>query len=71
MHDMEKLAYRVVVVMEKVPTVNRWQTERWQIAAVLPDEGHYQSPTEVEERRKLRIPVLNWGFSAMRAKVIF
>jgi Protein of unknown function (DUF3305) len=48
MHDMEKLAYRVVVVMEKVPTANRWQTVRWQIAAVLPDEGHYQSPTAIE-----------------------
>jgi hypothetical protein len=48
MRNMEKLAYRVVVVMEKVPTTNRWQTERWQIAAVLPDEGHYQSPKLIE-----------------------
>ena len=48
MLDMEKLAYRVAVVMEKVPTANRWQSERWQIAAVLPDEGQYLTPTVIE-----------------------
>ena len=48
MLDMEKLAYRVAVVMEKVPTANRWQSERWQIAAVLPDEGQYLTSTVIE-----------------------
>jgi len=65
MGNMEKLAYRVVVVMEKVVTTNRWQSERWQIAAVLPDEGHYQSPTEIEntgDENKDSIKVVHPGF---------
>ena len=39
MRAMEKLVYHVVVVIEKVPMANRWQSHRWQIAAVLPDGG--------------------------------
>ncbi len=48
MRAMEKLVYHVVVVIEKVPTANRWQSHRWQIAAVLPDVGSYQTRTVLE-----------------------
>lgn len=64
MHDMEKLAYRVVIVMEKVPTRNRWQSVRWQIAAVVPDEGHYQLPTEIKgttDSKKIAHPGFEMG----------
>lgn len=48
MRAMEKLVYHVVVVIEKVPMANRWQSYRWQIAAVLPDEGLYKTRTRLE-----------------------
>jgi hypothetical protein len=35
---MEKPAFPVCVVMERVATTNRWQSEKWQLAGVLPDD---------------------------------
>ncbi|MBL8524105.1 MAG: DUF3305 domain-containing protein [Betaproteobacteria bacterium] len=34
---MEKKSFALSVVMERVATGNRWQSERWQLAGVLPD----------------------------------
>jgi Protein of unknown function (DUF3305) len=47
MPAMEKLAYQVVVVMERYPVNNRWQSEQWRVAQVLPDEGEYRAPTVI------------------------
>ncbi len=44
---MEKISFRVTVVMERYPTNNRWNSVQWRVVEVLPDEGEYAAPTEV------------------------
>ncbi|HEX9392454.1 MAG TPA: DUF3305 domain-containing protein [Usitatibacteraceae bacterium] len=44
---MEKISFRVTVVMERYPTNNRWRSEQWRVVDVLPDEGEFAAPTEV------------------------
>jgi hypothetical protein len=45
---MEKISYRVTVVMERYPTRSRWQSVQWRGIAVLPDEGEYTVPTVLD-----------------------
>lgn len=43
MRSMQNPAYKVKVVMERVPIQNRWASVQWRVAAVLPDEA--EDPT--------------------------
>lgn len=45
---MEKLSFRVTVVMERYPTHNRWNSVQWRVVEVLPDEGTYTGPTAID-----------------------
>lgn len=42
---MNQLSYQVAIVMERVPTANRWQSHRWQVAEVRLDDGVHAAPT--------------------------
>lgn len=50
---MEKLAFAISVVMERVAIDNRWQSEKWQLAGVLPDDGDSTEPRVLMEREGL------------------
>jgi Protein of unknown function (DUF3305) len=44
---MEKKTFTVSVVMERIATDNRWQSEKWQLAGVLPGDGEAAPSTSV------------------------
>ena len=50
---MEKLTFALSVVMEKIAINNRWQSEKWQLAGVLPDDGSQTAPRILVEREGL------------------
>ena len=50
---MEKLAFAISVVMERIAINNRWQSEKWQLAGVLPDDGSSTEPRVLMEREGL------------------
>lgn len=64
---MNKLAFPVSVVMERVAVQNRWVSERWQLAGVLPeppDVDTASGPKILVDRTGLK-QVLFSGFSAV------
>jgi hypothetical protein len=50
---LEKLKFAISVVMERVAVVSRWQSEKWQLAGVLPDDGGSTVPRVLMEREGL------------------
>ena len=52
-HDMEKPSFPICVVMERIATTNRWQSEKWQLAGVLPDDRRTTQPRMLIEREGL------------------
>ena len=50
---MEKLTFAISVVMERVAIDNRWQSEKWQLAGVLPDDGSTTVPRILMQREGL------------------
>ena len=50
---MEKKSFPISVVMERVATFNRWQSEKWQLAGVLPDDRSATGPRILIEREGL------------------
>ena len=51
--DLEKLTFAISVVMERIAINNRWQSEKWQLAGVLPDDGSVTEPRILMEREGL------------------
>ena len=51
--DLEKLTFAISVVMERIAINNRWQSEKWQLAGVLPDDGRATEPRILMEREGL------------------
>ena len=51
--DLEKLKCAISVVMERIAINNRWQSEKWQLAGVLPDDGSATEPRILMEREGL------------------
>lgn len=51
--DLEKLSFAISVVMERIAVNSRWQTEKWQLAGVLPDDGCATEPRILMEREGL------------------
>ena len=51
--DLEKLTFAISVVMERIAIDNRWQSEKWQLAGVLPDDGASTEPRVLMEREGL------------------
>ena len=51
--DLEKLTFAISVVMERIAINNRWQSEKWQLAGVLPDDGSATEPRILMEREGL------------------
>lgn len=47
---MEKPTFPICVVMERIATHNRWQSEKWQLAGVLPDDRSTGEPRILIER---------------------
>ena len=47
---MEEKSFLVAVVMERIAIDNRWQSEKWQLAGVLPDDGHEHVPRTLNDR---------------------
>lgn len=58
---MEKKSFPVSVVMERVATRNRWQSEKWQLAGVLPDDTPSPAPRIILDREGL-LQKLHPGF---------
>ena len=50
---MEKPTFPVCVVMERIVIDNRWQSEKWQLAGVLPDDRSAGAPRVLIEREGL------------------
>ena len=50
---MEKLTFAISVVMERIAINNRWLSEKWQLAGVLPDDGSTTEPRVLMEREGL------------------
>ena len=50
---MERLTFAISVVMERIAINNRWQSEKWQLAGVLPDDGRTTEPRVLMEREGL------------------
>lgn len=50
---MEKPSFPICVVMERIATNNRWQSEKWQLAGVLPDDRANREPRNLIEREGL------------------
>ena len=50
---LEKLKFAISVVMERIAINNRWQSEKWQLAGVLPDDGSATEPRILMEREGL------------------
>ena len=59
---MEKPVFPVCVVMERIAVDNRWQSEKWQLAGVLPDDRGTREPRILIEREGL-LQKLHPGFS--------
>lgn len=60
---MDQPVFSVAVVMERVALANRWQSERWQLAGVLPlDGGESDEPRVLIEREGL-LQRLHPGFA--------
>ena len=51
--DVEKLSFAISVVMERIAINNRWQSEKWQLAGILPDDGSATEPRILMEREGL------------------
>ena len=51
--ELEKLSFAISVVMERIAVNNRWQSEKWQLAGVLPDDGSAVEPRILMEREGL------------------
>lgn len=45
----ERAPVRVAVVMERTVLANRWQTERWEPVAIVPDQGGQSTPRLLHE----------------------
>ena len=58
---MEKKTFPIAVVMERIATDNRWQSEKWQLAGVLPDDGQSSAPRILVDREGL-LQKLHPGF---------
>jgi hypothetical protein len=41
---MNELSFQVAIVMERVPTANRWQSHRWQVVEMREDDGTLDAP---------------------------
>ncbi len=50
---MTRQSFPLAVVMERIAITNRWQSEKWQLAGVLPDDGTRMAPTVLVEREGL------------------
>jgi hypothetical protein len=50
---VEKLSFLISVVMERIAVNSRWQSEKWQLAGVLPDDGSSTEPRILMEREGL------------------
>lgn len=50
---MEKPCFPICVVMERIATENRWQSEKWQLAGVLPDDRNAHASRTLLERKGL------------------
>ena len=50
---LEKLKFAISVVMERIAINNRWPSEKWQLAGVLPDDGSATEPRILMEREGL------------------
>ena len=61
---MEKLSFAISVVMERIAVNNPWQSEKWQLAGVLPDDGSATEPRILMEREGL-MHKLYPGFALM------
>lgn len=59
---MEKPTFPVCVVMERIVVNNRWQSEKWQLAGVLPDDASTSVPRILIEREGL-LQKIHPGFS--------
>lgn len=59
---MEKKSFKVSVVMERIATGNRWQSEKWQLAGVLPGDDQASAPRTLVDRDGL-LQRLHPGFS--------
>ena len=59
---MDKKSFPVSVVMERVAIDNRWQSEQWQLAGVLPDDAPASASRVLVDRDGL-FQKLHAGFS--------
>ncbi len=59
---MEEKSFVVAVVMERIAIVNRWQSEKWQLAGVLPDDRQADVPRTLIDRVGL-LQRIHPGFS--------
>ena len=50
---MEKPTFLIAVVMERIAIQNRWQSEKWQLAGVIPDDGSMTEARTLVEREGL------------------
>ena len=50
---MDKPSFPVCVVMERIATTNRWQSEKWQLSGVLPDDRRATESRILIEREGL------------------
>lgn len=46
---LERAPVRVAVVMERTTLANRWQAERWEPVAIVPDDGAQPAPRLLHE----------------------
>lgn len=61
---MEKRNFPICVVMERIATENRWQSEKWQLAGVLPgNRGHRDDGARVLIEREGLLQKLHPGYS--------
>ncbi len=59
---MEEKSFVVAVVMERIAIVNRWQSEKWQLAGVLPNDRQADVPRTLIDRDGL-LQRIHPGFS--------
>ncbi len=50
---MDKKSFPISVVMERIAVNSRWQSEKWQLAGVLPDDSGAAGPRILMEREGL------------------
>ncbi len=58
---MEKKSFPISVVMERIATSNRWQSEKWQLAGVLPESSESRLANTLVDREGL-LQKLHPGF---------